>query len=218
MVLIAASVVAVSLATGATDRSRELTPIHIVVVAPPGTMRAFVRDAFEEAQAIWRPLGVSIVWERAQDNAPTAGSLDRFDGRAPQPGVDLTVTFEQGPVRSPEGFATLGWIRFTSADTPEPHIHLSRANAEDLMGRTASFRDGPALFHDRLLSRALGRALAHELGHYLLKSRTHSAAGLMRAVRRSSEFFEPDRVGFALTPEERAWLANRLACAYAESR
>ena len=85
------------------------------------------------------------------------------------------------------------------------------------MGRTASLRDSPTLFHELLLSRALGRALAHELGHYLLKSRTHSAAGLMRAVRPSFQFFAPDRVGFGLTPEERAWLADRLACAYAES-
>src|SRR5438034_1191507 len=108
MVLIAASMVAVSLATGATDRLRELTPIHILVVAPPATMRSFVRDTLEEAQAIWRPLGVAIVWERARDNQAAVDSPDRFDGRTRQSGADVTVTLEEGSTRSPDGLATLG--------------------------------------------------------------------------------------------------------------
>lgn len=87
-----------------------------------------------------------------------------------------------------DGVTTLGWIRFTAPDAPESQIHLSRANAEDLMERTASLRDARAIQHEILLARALGRALAHELGHYLLKSRTHAASGLMRAVRPSTFF------------------------------
>jgi hypothetical protein len=40
---------------------------------------------------------------------------------------------------------------------------------------------------ERLLPRALGRALAHELGHYLLARRAHSPTGLMREAFRPED-------------------------------
>ena len=43
-----------------------------------------------------------------------------------------------------------------------------------------------ALQHD-LMGRMLGRAVAHELGHYLFRSREHADAGLMRAMLRTDE-------------------------------
>ena len=43
-----------------------------------------------------------------------------------------------------------------------------------------------------LLARAMGRALAHEMGHYLLASKEHTKNGLMQAHRTATEFFGPD--------------------------
>src|SRR6201988_590525 len=43
----------------------------------------------------------------------------------------------------------------------------------------SSFDDLPAL-HDRRLGVVLGRAVAHEIGHYLLPTNTHATQGLMR--------------------------------------
>jgi hypothetical protein len=61
------------------------------------------------------------------------------------------------------------------------------------------------------LGRAMGRALAHELGHYLTASKAHAKKGLMRATRTASEFFALERWGFAIDPaQRRAMVARQL--------
>jgi hypothetical protein len=64
-------------------------------------------------------------------------------------------------------------------------------------------------FRDQMQGRVLGRALAHEIGHYLLRSRNHSPAGLMRALQPASDLVAPDRRLFRLSADE----ATRLVSA-----
>ena len=78
------------------------------------------------------------------------------------------------------------------------------ANAEALIRRTPGVTDATIAGHEILIARALGRALSHELGHYLLKSRVHTPHGLMRATWPSDELLSNDRRGFELTAEQRA--------------
>jgi hypothetical protein len=61
-----------------------------------------------------------------------------------------------------------------------------------------------------LIGRALGRALAHELGHFFFRSKIHSLAGLMRSARPANEFFGLRRDGFQLTPEQQATAVGLL--------
>jgi hypothetical protein len=68
----------------------------------------------------------------------------------------------------------------------------------------------PVLERDTKLGRAMGRALAHELGHYLLASKTHTPHGLMQASHTASAFFETDRRAFAIDTDERQQVAARL--------
>ena len=93
-------------------------------------------------------------------------------------------------------------------------MYLSYANAVSLLETS---RDNIGLSHnmtilerDIYLSRALGRALAHELGHYLLASKAHTADGLMKANRTASEFFSADRRRFAVAAREWLQIAARL--------
>ena len=92
----------------------------------------------------------------------------------------------------------MGWIRFTEAG-PEPSIHLSRAGVEELLLHTAGSNSLTRFTHETLVARALGRALSHELGHYLLRSPTHTSRGLMRAAWSSEDFFGIHRSRFELT-------------------
>jgi hypothetical protein len=62
-----------------------------------------------------------------------------------------------------------------------------------------------------LLGRALGRALAHELGHYLLATKDHASKGLLRGARSAQEFFSPDRSSFAIQPIDRGLIVARLS-------
>ena len=209
MVSIAVSVAAAALAAGAAARPVPFTPlrdISITVVAGPAITQGLIDATLAEAEAIWRPAGVVLTWRRSA----RAADVDATSR------PDLILTVDEGRTSVPEGQTALGWIHFTGP-TPEPAIHLSRANAENLMARTASLHDKPTVMQQLLMGRALGRALAHELGHYLFKSAAHRPAGLMKAVRPSADFFSPDRNGFDVTAAERASLAAPAPCLAAET-
>ena len=98
-------------------------------------------------------------------------------------------------------------------NTPVPEIHLVYSNALAILRGTYS--DGmlnqmPGAQRQTYLSRALGRALAHELGHFLFQSKVHSEGGLMRARQSADALFGPDRKSFRLTDDERRAAAARL--------
>jgi hypothetical protein len=84
----------------------------------------------------------------------------------------------------------LGWIGFSERSGPGPLILLSLTQARELVGRAErgarAMADLPGMVA-RLLPQALGRALAHELGHYLLNRREHAPRGLMRAAFRPED-------------------------------
>jgi hypothetical protein len=61
-----------------------------------------------------------------------------------------------------------------------------------------------------LLARAMGRALAHEIGHYLLASKVHTQRGLLKASRTASELFSVERAGFKIDPSQQQQIAARL--------
>ena len=166
-----------------------LTPIAIAVAAPADLSPSLLDRIFGEAEAIWEPAGVTFEWHRM---ASTEGRRDS----------QLTVTIES-PRDSIHGLeAPLGWISFV-AGAPDRWIHLSQASVEELIRRTPTALDTTLGAHERLIGRALGRAFAHELGHYLLKSKAHTPLGLMRAKWPSEQFLSVGRKGFELPPDLR---------------
>jgi hypothetical protein len=170
-----------------------LPPIQIAVRAPAGIPSALIQHVCAETDAIWRPAGITFEWHRVTSDDDSGDS-------------QLVVTIDDQRKTGRPGQAPLGWITFT-AGVPEKSIHLSRRTAEELLLRTADLPQHPIMFHDMLVGRALGRALSHEVGHYLLESRDHTTQGLMRALVPSDQFFALGRFGFELTAEERALAA-----------
>jgi hypothetical protein len=63
---------------------------------------------------------------------------------------------------------------------------------------------------ERDMGRALGRVLAHEIGHVLLAVAQHDRAGLMRAVFTPAELGSPDRESFQLTSDDLGRLRSRI--------
>ena len=65
------------------------------------------------------------------------------------------------------------------------------------------------------VGRALGRVLAHELGHYLLSLREHSPAGLMQPLFRTNQLIARNRRSFELPQGYRpdAGTARGAGCA-----
>jgi hypothetical protein len=68
--------------------------------------------------------------------------------------------------------------------------------------------DLPATYEHRL-GVVLGRAVAHEIGHYILHTNTHAPSGLMRATIDAREFADLRAGTFRLDEKARAHLAAR---------
>jgi hypothetical protein len=171
-------------------------PIVVDVAAVTDVSPSLLSIVMDETDAVYRGVGVRFVWRRH------AASLAS---------IRVLITNESGPDR--DGGTPLGWLAFDGGQ-PGRDIHVSYANAKRFMELSAEvvgrvFQRTLAE-RDTLLGRALGRALAHELGHYLLATKTHSANGLLKGARTAQEFFSPDRSAFALAPIERRQLAARL--------
>jgi hypothetical protein len=151
--------------------------------------------------AIWKAAAITIEW-RLSDSVSIASENSTVQVVFDEPRA--SVTGQDLP---------LGWINFDAAGVPEGVVHLSQQNVLHLLDATAAYRERPTSFKELLEARALGRALAHELGHQLMASKVHSPSGLMKAHRLVDDLFSPSRTGFMLSSDEqqRAVSALRLA-------
>ena len=172
--------------------------LTINVSASPDIPSALVARALDETDAIWRNSGFVFAWRQAPSD-PAAATLRVVIGHNVRPVA--------------EGGLALGWIRFAET-TPEQDIYISYANVEQLLAESPGVV-GPAdrmtrFERELLLARAMGRALAHEMGHYLLSSKLHTATGLMKAHRTATDFFGNDNRGFKLDTAQRSAITARL--------
>jgi hypothetical protein len=172
--------------------------LHISLALPAtGLSTDARRAAIEEMTAIWSANGVAIA------AAP---------GELPADATHLRVVIE--PRRSslgPSWGGPLGSIRFDEAGIPVPVITLYLSALVEMIGRAnipgAGGDSSPAILRDRAIGRAVGRVLAHELGHFLLRSRWHGQFGLMRPVHTVTDLVGPERASFALSAPDAARLA-----------
>ena len=187
-------------------------PAMIVnVTAAPEMSPELVARILEETDAVWRPTGITFVWRRAARRVVPYSLASEAGPYVPKT-LRLTIGDNRGEGNGAR--LPLGWIVFDDVTTPEQEIYVSRANAEQLMlnarGVIGLVGQMPAMQRDALLARAMGRSLAHELGHYLLASKVHTPRGLMKAVLTASELFSPDASAFQIEPAQRRAVAARL--------
>ena len=189
-------------------RRMDLTHVVAIVLswtgaaAPPA---AQVEAMAREADALWRAHGVAIV-------------LVAPDARLPPVPPASRLTVSLGTVRraAPSGPAdTLGAIVFDALNRPatELTLHVSSIAATVGAARWSGhpLAAWPPAFADYVIGRALGRVLAHEIGHYLLAWRGHSPHGLMREAFDGHQLSHPDRSSFVLAPPDLPRLRARLA-------
>lgn len=212
MMLRAAATVAVlaAAAPAAAAPDAELLPaagatVVVSVTAAADISSSLVTATLREADAIWRAAGFRFIWERG--TRVTADGLRVIIG---------------GGVSAPNRQMPLAWIGFDEAGAPAPLLYVSHANAMAFM-ENSRLTVGPIdtmtiLQRETYLARAMGRALAHEIGHYLMTSRAHTAKGLMMAVHSAVDFFSNDRRGFTIAAAERRQMAARFSSLYLASR
>ena len=211
---VAASVLFASIASaagGPAASSPAIPPMIVNVSAAPGMSPQLVSAVLAETDAIWRPSGVTFVWRRAPLAAVSYAGATAIAPYVPNT-LRLTIGESRGIGR--EGHIPLGWIVFNDGTGPEQEIYLSHANALAMMEEARSVvglvGQMPQMQRETLLARAMGRALAHELGHYLLASKAHTQRGLMKPVMTAVELFMPDASVFRIDPAQRRAVAARL--------
>jgi hypothetical protein len=153
-------------------------PVVRVVVQTEGAFpvdRQMLTDIVRGAQDIWRPYA-DVTFDVAAEGTPVSGSLRLVI-------TDRVTTFSDG--------ASLGWIEFVDG-RPSNLITVSATAATALM-RASRWSGLPKTLQRTFLVRAMARAIAHELGHYLLSSREHATRGLMRGQLTADDIMQPRR-------------------------
>ena len=155
------------------------------------------RALMQEATALWQPSAVRLTWVQSA----VARGL-------PRPPLALEVVCDTSEARAAakQGMLRLGFTTFRDRDgSAEPALGLSMQSVQRLVdeskwaGRPVA--DWPPAIRQELVGRALGRVLAHEIGHFLLAWRRHTPRGLMRAQFTAVELLDPDRRMFRLPAE-----------------
>lgn len=198
------------------------TPPMIVHVTTETALPAgLVRRLMSEADAIWRSVGVTFQWRVAGEGVSTkhASPLSPAHHGAVAPTLRVVIGDDPGIAR--ETGRPLGWILFED-DRPEQEIYVSYANASALLnesgGIVGHIQSMPRLQREMLLGRAMGRALAHEIGHYLSGAKSHTSSGLMMAVHTAAELFSSERNRFKIAPAEQQRIVARMTSIYIASR
>jgi hypothetical protein len=155
-----------------------------------------------EVERVWAPYGVTFCWQ------------DRGDGCA---GVEVRLRVliaddALPPTERRAGGPAVGRIQFL-ATRPGTEIQLSWRAARDLVVRAnlggQPIGSWPSAIETRLVPRVLGRALAHEVGHYVLGSRDHARTGLMAAHFRPDDVTFGSSTRFGLSQETGAAVRNQ---------
>jgi hypothetical protein len=165
-----------------------------------------LRLAAVHVNAIWTPHGFRWEWVPGRPSALAPCDVSMrvlIDGEGRTP-----------PAHDPrEATSTLASIVFLNGESPRDLINVALDVAIRMLGDQPNV---PAVraASGHSLARVIGRSLAHELGHYLLGSKGHSARGLMRQRLSIKELSAADIRPFHLSQDEAARLhARRTASA-----
>jgi hypothetical protein len=134
-------------------------------------------------------------------------------GAAPLAAFDEVLTLVITDVRSGSTDDRLGWIQFVG-DEPSHTITVSQVEAEILAAQSRigakRVADLPASVVRGFVERALARGIAHEVGHFLLRSKAHTRRGLMRAQLTATDLISPSLAAYFLEPEDVQAVRARL--------
>ena len=168
--------------------------VGIVLDVDPRLPPAIQGLAVDEAARVWAPYRVAVTLRKI----PAAA--------APEPeGAVLSVRLAALAPRTMASSSPFGSIRFVGG-RPEPLVFLHyEAIGRAIAGSGAlGLREEqwPAGLRDRMLGRIVGRVLAHEIGHFVLRSPRHASRGLMRPIQSIAELIAGNGEIFGLTPED----------------
>ncbi len=181
------------------------TVLEATLCADGKIPEATSREIRAESAAVFRDAGITLridsTSDRGCDEIRRAQALvvrvetaaPRYDAFGPTPAVASIQFIDGRPGRT-----------ITLSIAAARHLMRQDPVVRSLLGRVS------ARVVEAWAGRMLGRALAHELGHFVLGTPRHTSVGLMRATHSVQAFVEPARGAFRLAPVEREALLSRL--------
>jgi hypothetical protein len=161
--------------------------LTIAIGASARVPRGVQEAALAEAADIWAPYGMAL-------HLLPASNHERI--------ADIVILADGAPAlaAAPDILAS---VPIDGARNLLPVIEIRYDALVDLVLGTpgASWSAWSPAVRDRLLARALGRVMAHELGHIVLQSSSHSG-GLMAAVQAGRDLVGVDRRHFMLSERD----------------
>lgn len=156
---------------------------------PPFTRLALMA----ETQEIWEEAHVRVRWIERDDDAAAGPTLRVLLMARAVPAPDDESPFAVGELVRYEGDGAFAIASLTGA--------------RRIVDKTHFLLVDPPQTHDRRIGVVLGRAVAHEIGHFLLQTNTHAPDGLMRARILAREFADLRGESFRLDKAAEAHLA-----------
>jgi len=163
-----------------------------------------------EVNDIWQREGVRLQW-------PFSPPAQVIPGAGPNAVPDfalraLVVQRESATGNSATGNSAHQWpVGELLFDQSENAVAVASIEAAERVLATAARADEPTALHDRRLGVILGRALAHEMGHYLLNTPGHARRGLMRASIDARDFADLRSGAFFLDAPAGEWIRGAVA-------
>jgi len=185
--------------TSVRARGAEATFVDASLTIAADLPEAAQRALVQEVESIWRDAGVQIRWVNAHgaDSVRTLRVVvDRRPG-APEPGgnwvVGKLLRFDDGAAMAVASIARAELV-----------VHAAG---------TGPTQVSPDAVVQQRLGVVLGRAVAHEIGHYLLDTGAHARHGLMRASFNPREFTDLRSGTFEVDAATQRLIRQRLGAA-----
>lgn len=155
------------------------------------------RALIAEAESIWKLGHIRLKWLRESTEADDGDTL-RVLVMARPVATSAHSAWTVGELLRSEGFRPVA-----IASTIGARRIIDESQWDQLLA--------PSTLLDHRLGVVLGRAVAHEIGHYMLRTNTHATRGLMRARIASREFADLRSGSFRLDRAAEAYLATLAA-------
>jgi hypothetical protein len=171
--------------------------LHLRIDQSGGLSVDVLQAVLTEVGRIWSPAGVTMTSGAYADPIPTGSAI---------------VSVRMVPDKSTkDGRHILGWVVPPADVQGIPTVFISLTAVQALL-TTARVKGKllmqyPTVLRNRLTGQAIGRVLAHELGHYLLRNQDHARSGLMRPVYTTTDLLASAITPFQIGPQD--WPAAR---------
>ena len=185
------------------DAPAPLPPVRLHLIDRAGLSIDARETLMREALAPWEAIGARVAWADAWPSSPPSAG-------APH---DVYVTIDADADADGSRLPMASILFVAGRPTTQIAVHAGYVARRLATIRVGDERlvDRPRIVRDRVLGRVLGRAVAHELGHYLLGSSAHAADGLMRASHRIEHLLATSHSMFAVVlPAPPACLVARF--------